>query len=137
MKFLSKIKESDRAKTLLQYATMFFFFLLVFLIASFGEKEGIIYQILVYGAMALLGVSSIGYCYLFDDLRIGKFAFFIFVFPIMALPGTIQYSHKIRPWFSLVLLAFCFLCFLYTYKTIKDKKKIFAILSVGLFLFSI
>lgn len=136
MKLIYKLRNSPVFKKTLFVLVLFFTFLYVFAVPSFGEATSVL-RYLIYVSMLFLGATSILYCILFDSLRINKVSLFIPLFAVFSLIGTMLYSKEFRSWFSLVLLASSFYIFIYAFKAIKNKLLVVSIISLGLFLFSL
>lgn len=136
MKLIYNIKNSIFCKKALYGLVIFFAFLYVFSVPSFGEATSIL-RYLIYASMTLLGAASIIYCFLYENLRINRISLLVPLFALFSLIGTIIYSKEFRSWFSLVLLAGSFYVFVYAFKAIKNKLLVVSIISLGIFLFSL
>lgn len=137
MKLVSNLKKSLKFKKILFYCISVFCFLYIFCVPSFSESSFIIRFTTVYSTLFFLGTSSFLYCFLYDDLRLNKVAFFIPLFAIFAIVGTIFYSKDFVSWFSLLLLSISFFVFIYTFRAIKNKDFILSIIALAFFAFSI
>ena len=87
--------------------------------------------------MIVLGLLVTLYCFLYDGFKINKTVLIIPAFCVFALIGTLLHSHKYRAWMSLILLAFSFLIFIYSFKIIKSKYIIISLISLSFFFFSL
>ena len=137
MKFISSLKESKYFKKVLYCLVLGFSFLYIFCVPSFGESSFVLRLITIYGSMFCLGVFSIFYCFLYNDLKLNKVVFLIPSFAIFAFIGTAIYSKDFASWFSLVLLSASCFVFIYSFKTIKNKYVILSIIASAFFAFSL
>lgn len=137
MKLLSNLKESARFKKVLHYFIVVFCFLYIFSVPSFGESSLLIRLITIYSTMLFLGIGSFLYCFLYDSLKLNKAALLVPAFTAFAFLGTAIYSKDFTSWFSLILLSISFFIFVYTFKVIKNKYFVLAIISLAFFAFSI
>lgn len=137
MKFISSLKESKYFKKVLYYLVLGFSFLYIFCVPSFGESSFVLRLITIYGSMFCLGVFSIFYCFLYDDLKLNKIVFLIPSFAVFAFIGTAIYSKDFASWFSLFLLSASCFVFIYSFKTIKNKYVILSIIASAFFAFSL
>ena len=136
MKLISNLRDSALFKKILFYAVIALTVLYVFCVPSFGESKSIT-RYIIYASMALLGVASILYCFLYLDLKVNYACILIPAFSLFALFGTIFGSKDYRSWFSLILLVGSFFVFVYSFKAIKNKYLVVSLVSLGIFLFSL
>lgn len=136
MKLVSRIKNSKRIKNILFYFICVLLFFYTFSVPSFGESTSFV-RYLIYLAMALLIASTFCYCLLYSNFKIKKAALLIPLFCIVAIIGTIAYSHEFRSWLTLVLLSLSFFAFVYSFKILNNKFLITIIISAAFFAFSI
>ena len=136
MKLISNLRESKVFQKCLYYTVIFLTVLYVFSVPSFGESKSVT-RYIIYGSMALLGIASALYCFLYLNLKLNRICFLIPIFSLFAIIGTIFGSNEYRAWFSLVLLAGSFFVFLYSFRAISNKYLVVSIVSIGIFLFSL
>ena len=136
MKLMSSLRSNQILKKVLYWAAVVLTGFYVFCVPSFGESTSFT-RYLIYGSMIALGLVSVLYCFIYSDLKLNKLCILVPLFAVYALIGTIIYSHQYRAWLSLLLLAGSFFVFVYSFKAIKDKNIIVAIIAIAFFLFSI
>ena len=102
---------------------------------TFGEVHGITHYI-VYASMALLGILSLFYVFLFGKFKLPKTAFLTPLFVVFTLIGTLLYSHDFRAFLSLIILCISFFIFLIVYNIVGFRAILIAI-SAGITLFSL
>ncbi len=133
---MSSLRANQTLKKVLYYSALVLTGFYVFCVPSFGESSSFT-RYLIYFSMASLGVVSIVYCFLYENLKLNKICILIPTFALFAFIGTLIYSHQFRAWLTLILLAGSFFVFTYAFKAIKDKNLIIAVISAAFFLFSI
>ena len=136
MKLISKIRESIKIKGIIYFCIIGSLFLYVFSVPSFGESSSLT-RYIIYAALIFLAIFAFTYSYLYGDFKLNKTALLVPAFAIFALIGTLTYSHEYRSWITLVLLTISFFAFVYSFKTIKDRYLIIAIIASAFFAFSI
>ena len=87
--------------------------------------------------MALLGLTTVLYCFLYGDFKLRREVALIPLFAIVAFIGTMLYSKEYRDWFSLILLSISFIIFIYAFKVINNKFIILNIITISFFFFSL
>lgn len=136
MKLISKLRNSVKIKKILKVIVCLLLALYCFCVPSFGETTGILHYT-IYISMILLTGFSFLYCFLYKDLKVHPYVFVLVSFVLVALVGTILYSHLYRDWLTLVLLLLSFFSFVYAFKTINSKLLILRIICFAFLLFNL
>lgn len=131
---ISNFFKALTVRKFLYFFVLFFTFVYVFSIPSFGEKNGW-QRYAIYISMILLTVSVTLYLFLYDRFVIPKYSIFIPLFALFGFIGTALYSKEYRSWLSLILLAISFYSFLLAFKIVKNKYVVISIISIAFFIF--
>ena len=133
--WIFKLRTSHKLERINYYLIIFFMFLYVFVIPSFGARP-----LLNYFVFAVLGILFLLVCFyffLFKRVRFNKFLLFIPIFVGWSFLGTILFSHQFRGCLTLLLLSISFFVAYYSFQIIEHKFTIFSIVVCGIFVFSI
>ena len=135
MSLISKLRQSQFIKKALYLGTIIFCFLYVFCVPTFGENTGIL-RFTIYFSLIVLGIVSVSFCFLYDNLKLNRICLLVPLFVLFAFLGTLFYSKQFKSYVSLVLLMGSFFVFVYSFKAIKNKYLVLMIISLALFTFS-
>lgn len=136
MKLISKLKKSKKFQDILLLIIELCFSIYVFSIPSFGESDSLVHY-LIYFSLIVLGILSILYCLLFKPIKINRVLFILVPFIIFAFFSTAIYSRKFGQWLTICLLYLSFVIFFITLFVIRDANKVFLLISLSLFVFSL
>ena len=131
-----KIKHNNSFKSALLLLIEIALFVYAFSLPSFGEKTSFVHYI-IYGAMVFLGTTVILYCSLYRPIKINVLFFILLPFVLFSFFGTAFYSRNFRNWITVCLLFFSFIIFLYAFAIIGKLDKVFIVISLGFFAFSL
>lgn len=135
MKFISKLKSSKTIERVSYFCLIFFVFLYVFAVPSFGSRSGLSYS--VYLIFAVLSGLVLFYTLLFKKFTFNRYLIFVPLFIGYALLGTLLFSHQLRGWLTLFLLGISFFVLYYAFQIIEHKFVVLSIIVFGIFAYSL
>ena len=131
MKLISKLKASRTIERINYFSILFFIFLYVFVVPSFGSRSGLSY--FVYLVFGILSGLVIFYALLFKKISFNRYLLFVPLFVGYALVGTLLFSHQFRGWLTLFLLAISFFVLYFAFQIIEHKFIVISALVLGIF----
>lgn len=132
---ISSLKTSSKTHKLVICLILVFAFIYVFSIPAFSMQGKLKY--ISYFSLAALGFLTLIYYLLFLRFNFNSLILIPFAFVVIALVGTLSYSHDYRRWFTLVLMFVTFLIYFFATKIFEDKRLLFKVIIFAFLAFAL
>lgn len=132
---ICRLRKSEKLRKVLYKIIIFLSIAYLFFIPSFSGRTG--FNLVGFPLFGLLLVVVLAYTFLFSFFQLKYKHIALFIFSIIALVGTIFWSHSFRSWLTILLMAITFFIFTLIIDIIKRKQDFVIIGLVAMLLFSL